>query len=112
LEVGPQYLCLIDGQFFCGKFSQQWYGLNFRPYGASGLQYDPPGTNFSGWQRVWRINNAAEIAEQAEPAYAEGRRRWAIDHLMVSNGRPITEDTPVEAFGYNPPVVGDEDDDG
>lgn len=50
------YLCKINGNFFAGNFSKQWYGLNFDNwYGDSGLQYDTPGTNASMWEQVWLI---------------------------------------------------------
>jgi hypothetical protein len=51
-----QYLCLIDGLFFAGKFSRQWYGLNFDGWmNHAGLQFDAPGWNASRWQGVWQI---------------------------------------------------------
>jgi len=37
-----------------GKFSRQWYGYNFN-CGGSGMQFDTPGTNASGWTRLWMV---------------------------------------------------------
>lgn len=52
-----QYLVLIDGRYYAGTFSEQWYGLNFCPaWGANSHQYDKPGTNYSGWEAVWEIH--------------------------------------------------------
>ena len=55
---GPYYLCQINERLFVGKFDLQHYGLHFNNWisGSVGIQYDPPGTNFSGWERVWRID--------------------------------------------------------
>jgi hypothetical protein len=58
IKVGQkhEYLCLIDGKFYAGSFSRVWFGLNFDGWGGfSGLQYDAPGTNSSGWQQIWEI---------------------------------------------------------
>ena len=52
------FLALIDGQFFAGTFSRQWYGWNFEgwtPNSIAGLQFDAPGWNSSDWQALWRI---------------------------------------------------------
>lgn len=100
LEVGPTYLVLHRGRFHCGTFSTQWYGLNFNGIYPAGCQYDPPGTNASDWQKIWRIDNADEIAASLELDYAERQRRYAIDHRLESNGQTITEQTPLGAFLY------------
>ena len=104
LEVGPTYLVMYDGRFHVGEFDMQWYGLNFCGIYDAGAQYDPPGENGSSWQRVWRFENAEEMAAEAEPAYAESRRRHAIDFHCTSNGQTITEESPIEAFLYHPTV--------
>lgn len=53
---GTQYLALIGGRFFCGSFTEQWFGLNFSGWhNPAGLQFDKPGTNVSSWQKLWRI---------------------------------------------------------
>jgi hypothetical protein len=113
LEVGSTYLCLIGGNFFCGTFGKQWYGLNFNGW-YSGLQYDPPNTNMSMFQRMWRVDNADTIAKESEMEYAVGCREWAIKNHMTSNGKTIDESTPIEAFLYRPKVSAmpsDDDDD-
>ncbi len=61
LEAGATYLVLHGNRFYAGTFEQQWYGLNFQGIYAVGAQYDPPGTNRSLWQRIWKISNSAEI---------------------------------------------------
>jgi hypothetical protein len=50
-----EYLCLIDGKFWAGSFSREWYGLYFDGWEDIGLQFDAPGSNSSGWQAVWEI---------------------------------------------------------
>jgi hypothetical protein len=101
LEVGPTYLVLYRGAFHIGKFSEQWYGLNFRGIYQAGAQYDPPGENYSNWQRIWRITNAEDLSAEAEPEYKQRRRQYAIAYL-TSNGQRIDESAPLDAFGYHP----------
>ena len=98
LEVGPTYLVLYDGRFHVGRFSMLWYGLSFEGY-TGAAQYDPPGANYSSWQRVWRLDNAGAISAAAEPDYAIRRRAYAIGR-MKSNGQLIDETAPIEAFLY------------
>lgn len=49
------YLCLIDGEYYTGKFSKQWFGWNFNAVYDAGLQFDAPGYNSSNWQQIWKI---------------------------------------------------------
>lgn len=123
LEVGPTYVVLVDGELHKDKFSVEWYGLNFEGIYSAGLQYDPPGTNMSGWQRIWRIDDAKlarrspdailllcgldpeAIIAGAEAAYANTRRAHAIRHHMTHGRQPIDESWPPEAFGYKPRCV-------
>lgn len=117
LEVGPIYLVMYDGRFHVGEFDMQWYGLNFCGIYDAGAQYDPPGKDYSSWQKIWLFENAEEMAAEAEHDYAVSRRRHAIDFNMTSNGQTITEETPLEAFFYHsevpamPPQEDDSDDD-
>lgn len=112
LEAGPTYLVLYGGSYYVGSFSTQWYGLNFNGIYDAGAQYDPPGNNYSEWQRIWRLDNAEEISRAAEPEYMRSRRAYAIRHL-VHGGRKIDETAPLEAFAYNPtvPVMPEAEDD-
>jgi len=57
LNETDDFLCLIDGRLFVGRFSQQWYGWNFDGWTSCscGLQFDAPGWNCSYWEQVWRI---------------------------------------------------------
>ena len=103
LEVGPTYLVLYHGKFYTGTFSMMPYGLNFNSIYDAGAQYDPPPSNYSPWQRIWKITNAKQISTEAEPAFMERRRKYAVGRLMC-NGQVITESAPLEAFGYNPKV--------
>ena len=50
------YLVKYAGNLYLGKFTRQWYGLNFNcDFGASGMQFNAPGYNLSRWQGVWRV---------------------------------------------------------
>jgi hypothetical protein len=114
LSVGPTYLVLYCGRFYTGTFGKQWYGLNFNGIYDAGAQYDPPGENYSSWQKIWKIKNAGAIAKAEEKSFMERRRTYAIGRLK-SNGQTITDAAPLEAFAYNPKVPamprrGDEDD--
>lgn len=60
IEVGPLYMVLHGGQFYLGRFSEAWFGLNLF-VGSHNIQYDPPGTNSSLWQRAWRMDNELDI---------------------------------------------------
>lgn len=104
LKVGPTYLVLYSGRYYAGKFSQVWYGLNFEGIFDAGAQYDPPGTNYSSWQRIWRIENASQISRSAELEFKTSRRQHAIANKMTSNGQTIDETAPLDAFGYRPTI--------
>lgn len=117
LGEGSTYLVLYRGELHCGKFYRQWYGLNFAGICDAGVQYDPPGTNLSSWQRIWRIDNANQIAEDAKIEYKRSRRAYAISAKLISNGQRIDESAPLAAFGYSPTIppmpkiISDEDGD-
>lgn len=56
IRSNRQYLALIGGEFFAGRFSSQWYGWSFDGWiNDAGLQLDKPGTNASPWQGLWEI---------------------------------------------------------
>lgn len=62
ISTGKSYLAKIGGAYFAGKFSNQWYGLNFDgwhgnglQWHGNGLQFDMPGTNASTWEALWEI---------------------------------------------------------
>jgi hypothetical protein len=55
-DADHHYLAQINGRLHFGTFSEQHYGLNFNcNWGASGMQFDAPGSNYSRWQRLWLI---------------------------------------------------------
>jgi hypothetical protein len=57
IDIKKTYLCLINNQYFAGKFSKEWYGLSFNGgINPVGLQFDAPGWNFSKWKKIWEIN--------------------------------------------------------
>jgi len=49
------YLAKIGGEWFAGKFSEEWYGWNFEGWYDPGLKFDPPGVNCSDWQELYKI---------------------------------------------------------
>jgi len=55
VDCRKQYLILYHGNFYAGRFSRQWYGLNFEGVYPAGLQFDEPGTNASNWKQIWEI---------------------------------------------------------
>ena len=55
ITAARYYLAKIDGAFYAGRFSKQWYGWSFDGWEGVGLQLDKPGTNESLWQDLWEI---------------------------------------------------------
>ena len=56
IERDRFYLAKYGGGLYFGKFSFQWYGLNFDcGFGGSGIQFDTPGSNSSDWQQLWLL---------------------------------------------------------
>lgn len=55
VRAGRTYLAKIDGAYFVGQFSHQWYGLSFLGWHGTAIQFDAPGTNASTWQQLWEI---------------------------------------------------------
>ncbi len=45
------YLAKVGGSWTAGRFSREWYGLDFSEVG----QFDPPGENESAWQELYEI---------------------------------------------------------
>ncbi len=63
--------------FLVGRFSRQWYGLNFDcNWGASGLQFDTPGSNCSCWKRLWRIENARSESDAMSKLMRAGIQKF------------------------------------
>ena len=52
---GTLYRVRYDGRSYTGTFSYQWYGLNFNGIYDAGCQFDAPGTNSSGWEKVYEL---------------------------------------------------------
>lgn len=55
VDHNVQYLCYIDGNYWVGFFSRQWYGLTLNVIWGQGQQFDAPGYNSSGWVQIWEI---------------------------------------------------------
>lgn len=51
------FLAKIGDQLHFGKFHKVWFGWHFScGWGASGgMQFDAPGFNSSGWQKLWKV---------------------------------------------------------
>jgi hypothetical protein len=102
-EEGVPFLVLHRGKFMTGVFSHGEFNSHFLSYGNS-LQYDPPGTNYSGFQKAWKIVNADQIAAELEQSYMDFHKAYALAHGLYSNGQRITADAPLEAFKYRSTV--------
>lgn len=80
------YLAYVFDEFMVGRFSRQWYGLHFDcDWGASGIQFDAPGSNSSCWLALWRI-----CAD--EGLIAEGRRHRSRQQELIRKAREEDED--------------------
>jgi hypothetical protein len=55
ISLRKWYLVKHGGNFSAGKFSREWYGLNFDDSDGAGLEFDKPGTNGSDWEGCWEI---------------------------------------------------------
>lgn len=51
VNARDQYLALIDGQFYAGQFSKQWYGWNLGVKYDAGFQMD-----WDDLEGLWRIS--------------------------------------------------------
>ena len=58
IKEDQQYLCRIDGKWFAGTFSRQWFGWSFDDWHGGPLQFDTPGTNGSDWEQIMEIREA------------------------------------------------------
>ena len=58
IKINNSYLVKIYGTWYLGKFTQQWFGLNFAPWtnGNVGIQFDASSFNFSKWEKVIEID--------------------------------------------------------
>lgn len=56
-EIGEDVLTeKVETDLHFGQFREVWYGWNFDcGWGASGFQYDQPGSNHSDWHRCWKL---------------------------------------------------------
>lgn len=113
LASNKQFVCLIDGNFVLGTFHPVCFGLNFYGGSIGSQQFDPYRTNHTGFQAIWEVEGAEEIAAALEPEYAAWGKQYCIDHKLTRGGKRITEADPVESFKYfrNRPVTKDEEDD-
>ena len=58
VDLNKKYLVKIAGEWYFGGFKKVWFGLNFSPWknGMVGIQFDAPGFNSSGWERIIEID--------------------------------------------------------
>lgn len=57
INLRKEYIADFGSGLYIGRFSRQWYGLNFDcDWGASGIKFDPPGENSSQWAAIWEIS--------------------------------------------------------
>lgn len=50
INTRTSYLAKINGRWYAGKFTREWYGLNFDSVYDSGLQLNDP-----DWEELYRI---------------------------------------------------------
>lgn len=55
ISTEKHYLVKIHGGWFFGRFTRQWFGLNFTNWGNAGAQFDAPGWNSSTWEYVFEV---------------------------------------------------------
>lgn len=112
LSSDKHYVCLISGKFSMGRFYPVWFGLNFYD-GMMSHQFDPYRTNLTGFQAIWEVEGAEEIAAELEMPYAEWQKEYCIKAKMRRGNKAITEDCPIELFRYlwNRPSTSEDEDD-
>lgn len=88
------YLAKIGGETYIGFFAPQHYGWSFRcGYGVSGgRQFDPPGTNYSNWEGLWRLAMPPQL--ETEICEVEG-----IGYTVTRGPDGSTVNTPCSCFG-------------
>lgn len=57
ISTRKNYLAVIYGGYFSGKFSREWYGLSFNNWGTSGIQLDSmvDGLDRKAITAIWEI---------------------------------------------------------
>jgi hypothetical protein len=73
IDGRSSYLCLIDGNFYAGKFSKVWFGWHFDGWFDVGMQYDKPGYNSSSWQRIWKIRRGGKTLRKTAKLRTTGQ---------------------------------------
>ena len=53
---GTHYVVDWGGHLLIGTFGRVVFGLNFSWFwGATSLQFDAPGSNYSSWRKLWEV---------------------------------------------------------
>jgi hypothetical protein len=84
------YLALVDGDYYAGTFSDVWFGWTFDGWNGTSLQFDPPGTNGSSWQMIWKI---VSVKKPRKVRYPEDKCqingcKGRLKRLKSCNGDP------------------------
>jgi len=79
ISTAKLYLVKIAGEWFFGKFSRQWYGLNFSNWGNTGCQFEAPGENASMWECVLEI----------DPDVLSGDAAISLDDRLSTDGEKL-----------------------
>lgn len=78
INTNDYYLALVHGNLHFGKFTKQWYGLNFAcGLPGSGIQFDAPGMYASSWKRLWRLEPDTETGHIMVAHMLQQEERWA-----------------------------------
>lgn len=134
LNTTDTYVIMREGEYFAVTLSSVWFGYNMYGRGING-QLDVPGTNGCRIQHMWKVIDSAGLrsgesilessgidtvtfSKDSELKFAIDCKNYAISHGLVSNGRKITEESPIEAWMYNSDIpkmerleIDDDDDD-
>ena len=50
INTQASYLAKIEGEWYAGRFTREWYGLNFNAVYRAGYQL-----NFGDWEELYKI---------------------------------------------------------
>ncbi len=71
IKVGRNYMAKIDGEFYYGKFSRQWYGLNF----DGGIYDAGHQLDYGDIQELYEILNRSERGGKDKQTKNDKRKR-------------------------------------
>ena len=103
ISTDKQYLVKVYGRWHFGQFTCQWYGLNFNGWGNSGCQFDAPGYNSSGWERVIEIDPEALAKPVPTPDGAVAVSMTPEEHRLEDLKQMAAYSGPIVSFECREP---------